>query len=160
MEDRVMTESFFDPSRHKWREVTGEPDSSYLIHHDYTILGHDVAAGTLDMIVRWGEDGGHCPLHRHVSTTTILVLAGEQQLWDIHPDGSRGEHKVRSAGDYALTLGDGLPHLERGGEKGGMAFFGSHCTSGGALYELLDEEMKVIADVTIETLVSDWQDNT
>ena len=83
-----------------------------------------------------------------------------QQLWDIHPDGSRGEHKVRSAGDYALTLGDGLPHLERGGEKGGMAFFGSHCTSGGALYELLDEEMKVIADVTIETLVSDWQDNT
>ncbi len=38
-----MTTMDFDQSRHKWREVTGEPGDSYLVHHWYTILGHDQA---------------------------------------------------------------------------------------------------------------------
>ena len=42
-----MAESFFDPGRYKWREVTGEPELSYKIRHDYTILGYDLDAGTL-----------------------------------------------------------------------------------------------------------------
>ena len=37
-------------------------------------------------------------------------------------------------------------------------FFGNH-TSDGVLYEILDEDMKVIADVTIEGLLADWQEN-
>ena len=65
-----MARSGFDPSQHKWREVKGEPELSYKVRHDYTILGHDAEAGTLDMVVRWAGDGGHCPLHRHVATTS------------------------------------------------------------------------------------------
>jgi hypothetical protein len=74
------------------------------VRHDYTLLGYDVAAGTLDMMVRWAGDGGHCPLHRHTATTTVLVIDGEQHLTDVLADGSPGEHKVRTAGDYALSL--------------------------------------------------------
>jgi len=154
-----MAKPFFDANRYKWREVVGEPGLSYKVRHDYTILGSDVAAGTLDMVVRWAGDGGHCPVHRHTATTTVLVLEGEQHLWDIHPDGTRGEHKVRRAGDYALTVGDGLPHLERGGDAGGIAFFGGHCTDG-VLYEIYDEDMKVVVDVTIESLLADWHENS
>lgn len=153
-----MQQSAFDPGRHAWREVVGEPGLSYKVRHDYTILGYDEGAGTLDMVVRWAGDGGHCPVHRHAATTSVLVLEGEQHLWDILPDGTRGEHKVRRAGEHALTVGDTLPHLERGGDTGGMAFFGAHCTDG-VLYELIDEDGKVIADVTIETLVADWKAN-
>lgn len=153
-----MSEPSFDVTRHKWRTVTGDPALSYLVHHDYTILGWDEGAQTLDMVVRWHGDGGHCPIHRHVSTTTVLVLAGEQHLWDVAPDGSRGAHKMRRAGDYHLMTGDTLPHLERGGPEGGLAFFGNHCKNG-LLYELVDEENKVIADVTIATLVADWEAN-
>ena len=69
-----MAQSYFDPSRHKWREVKGEPELSYKVRHDYTILGYDLTAGTLDMVVWWKGDGGHCPIHRHTSTTTVLVL--------------------------------------------------------------------------------------
>ena len=154
-----MARSCFDASRYKWREVTGEGGLSYKVRHDYTILGYDLAAGTLDMVVRWAGDGGHCPIHRHVATTTVLVLEGEQHLWDIHPDGTRGEHKLRSAGDYALTVGDALPHLERGGAEGGMAFFGNH-SNDGRLYELLDEDGKVSVDVTMELLIADWKENS
>jgi len=148
----------FDPSRYKWREVTGEPGLSYKVRHDYTILGYDLAAGTLDMLVRWSGDGGHCPIHRHTATTTVLVLEGEQHLWDIHSDGSRDEPRVRRAGDYALTLGDALPHLERGGSEGGIAFFGNHSDSG-RLYDILDEDMNIILDVTMEVLIADWKEN-
>lgn len=154
-----MAQSAFDPTRHAWREVTGEPGLSYKVHHDYTILGYDLAAGTLDMVVRWAGDGGHCPIHRHTATTTVLVLEGEQHLWDLHPDGSRGEPRVRSAGDYALTAGEALPHLERGGAQGGIAFFGNH-SSDGRLYELLDEDGKVVFDVTMEVLIADFKENT
>ncbi len=154
-----MARSHFDPARYKWREVKGEPELSYKVRHDYTILGYDLAAGTLDMLVRWAGDGGHCPIHRHTATTTVLVLDGEQHLWDLHPDGSRGEHRVRRAGDYALTVGDALPHLERGGSGGGVAFFGNH-SSNGLLYEILDEDLKVAVDVTMEVLIADWKENT
>ncbi len=149
----------FDFDRYKWREVIGEPGLSYKVRHDYTILGHDLAAGTLDMLVRWTNDGGHCPIHRHTSTTTVLVLEGEQHLWDLHPDGTRADPRVRRAGDYALTVGEALPHLECGGDKGGVVFFANH-SSTGRLYELFDEDMNVVADVTMELLLSDWQDNT
>jgi hypothetical protein len=154
-----MADSHFDQSRHKWREVTGEPGLSYKVRHDYTILGYDLAAGTLDMVVRWAGDGGHCPIHRHTATTTVLVLEGEQHLIDIAADGSHGEHKVRNAGDYALTVGDALPHLESGGAEGGLAFFGNH-SNDGQLYEILGEDMNLIVNVTMESLIEDWKTNT
>ncbi|MDJ0789685.1 MAG: hypothetical protein QNK05_23055 [Myxococcota bacterium] len=154
-----MSRSGFDPSRYKWREVKGEPGLSYKVRHDYTILGHDVEAGTLDMVVRWAGDGGHCPIHRHVGTTSVLVLEGEQHLWDVHPDGSRGEHRVRHAGDYALSTGDAFPHLERGGDAGGLVFFGCHAGDG-VLYEIVDEDGNLLVNVTIESLVEDWKANT
>lgn len=154
-----MIASGFDPERHKWRKVTGEPGQSYKVCHDYTILGYDLAAGTLDMVVRWDGDGGHCPIHRHTATTTVLVLDGEQHLWDLFPDGSRGAHRIRRAGDYALTVGDAHPHLERGGDQGGLVFFGNHSTNG-SLYEVLDEDLNLIFDVTMEVLVADFKENT
>ncbi|MFT5443498.1 MAG: hypothetical protein ACI8W3_002548 [Myxococcota bacterium] len=153
-----MSTSPFDPSKYKWREVEGDPTLSYKVRHDYTVLGYDADAGTLDMLVRWTGDGGHCPLHRHTATTTVLVLDGEQHLTDINPDGSKGDKKVRQAGEYALSVGNDLPHLEHGGSEGGVAFFGCH-TSTGSLYELLDEDMNVVMDVTIEGLVEDWEAN-
>lgn len=149
----------FDPGRHRWRKVVGEPGLSYAVHHDYTILGYDLAGGTLDMLVRWYADGGHCPIHRHVSTTSVLVLEGEQHLWDLHADGSRGAPRVRRAGDYALTVGEALPHLERGGPEGGIAFFGNHSPDG-QLYEILDEDLNLVLNVTMEVLVEDWKANS
>lgn len=152
-----MDRSFLDLDRYKWREVKSDRGQSFKIRHDYAILGYDLNAGTLDLLVRWRGDGGHCPIHRHVSTTTVLVIEGEQHLWDLHADGTRS-HRVRKAGDYALSVGDALPHLERGGAEGGVVFFGNH-SNDGRLYEIFDERMNHVADVTIESLVADWKAN-
>ncbi len=111
------------------------------------------------MVVRWEGDGGHCHIHHHTATTTIFVLEGEQHLWDLYEDGSRGEERIRRAGDYALTLGpEPPPHLERGGDEGGMVFFGSH-SNDGKLYEILDDDLNLVADITMELLVADWEEN-
>ena len=115
-----MFQGNLDLSKYKWREVTDEEDASYFIHHDFTVLGHNKEAGTLDMIVRWGKDGGHCALHRHMTTTTVFVLEGEQHLFDIAEDGTVAtEPRIRKAGEYALSTGVETPHLERGGPEQG-----------------------------------------
>jgi len=78
---------------------------------------------------------------------------------NLEADGSRAEPRVRRAGDHALTAGDALPHLERGGAEGGLAFFGNHSNTG-SLYEILDEDLKIVVDVTMEMLIADWKENT
>lgn len=152
-----MINGSFDPTRYKWREVHGDGSTPYLVHHDYTILGHDLEAGTLDMVVRWSADGGHCPIHRHTATTTVIVLEGEQHLWDVEEDGSLGDHRVRRAGDYALTSDESNAHLERGGEDGGIVFFGAHSATG-KLYEVIAEDGS-IRDVTMASILADFEAN-
>jgi hypothetical protein len=140
-----MAQSHFDPSRYRWREVKGEPGQSYKVHHDYTILGE-------------GRESVHV-VHREprVVDGALDHLAGQRVLR--HVADPRGEHRVRRAGDYALTVGDALPHLERGGDEGGIVFFGNH-SNDGRLYEILDEDLNLVVDVTMELLIEDWKANT
>jgi len=143
-----------DPERFAWREIAGSPNSSYPIHHDLCILAHDRDAGTIDLLIRFDDQGGHCHAHRHITTTSVLVLEGEQHLDELRPDGAR-VHKVRKAGDHHLTTGDAYPHLERGGPEGGVLFF-SHHTDDGRLYEIVDDDGNVVSTVTIDSLVAAW----
>ena len=149
-----MTPNIYDEQGYAWVEVADDGDD-YKIRHDYTILGYDFAKGTCDMLVRWAGDGGHCIRHRHVATTTSLVIRGEHHLIDLH-EGGRTEKRVKRAGDYGLSLGDAVPHLERGGDEGALVFFGNH-TESGILYELVDADGKVVQEVGIRDLVEVWQ---
>jgi len=63
---------------------------------------------------------------------------------------------VKRAGDYGLSVGDAVPHLERGGDEGALVFFGNH-TSNGIMYELVDADLKVVQEVSIQSLVEGWQ---
>ena len=150
-----MTRARFDPDVVDWLEIHGSPDSSYPIHHDIAILGWDRAEGTIDLLIRFDDHGGHCQAHRHVSTTSVFVLEGEQHIDELLPDGSRA-HKVRPAGVHHLTTGDPNPHMERGGPNGAVVFF-SHHSSDGRLYEIVDDERNVISTVTVDSLIALWE---
>jgi len=147
-----------DADAFRWVEVTGGPDSSYPIHHELSILGYDRDAGTIDLLIRFDEKGGHCHSHRHITTTSVLVLEGEQHLDELRPAGERA-HKVRRAGEYHLTLGDPYPHMERGGPEGAVIFF-SHHTTDGRLYEIVDDHQNPVSVVTIDSLVAMWEEAT
>jgi len=144
-----------DVDAFEWLEITGAADASYRIHHDMSVLAWDRDAGTIDLVIRFDDEGGHCQAHRHVTTTSVLVLSGEQHLTELRPDGSR-PHKVRPAGGHHLTTGDEHPHLERGGPDGAVVFF-SHHTDDGRLYEIVDESGTVVHTVTLDSLVANWE---
>jgi len=146
-----------DPDGFRWIEIS-DPDSPYRIHHELSILGYDRNAGTIDLAIRFDDQGGHCHAHRHITTTSVLVLEGEQHLDELRPGGER-VHKVRRAGEYHLTLGDPYPHMERGGPEGAVIFF-SHHTEDGRLYEIVDEHQNPVSVVTIDSLAALWEGAT
>lgn len=150
-----MNATKLDTDAYEWLEITGDPGSSYLIHHDISILGWDRDAGTIDLLIRFDAKGGHCTAHRHVSSTSVLVLEGEQHLDELLPDGST-VHKVRTTGAHHLTPGDANPHRERGGPEGGVLFF-SHHSPDGRLYEIVDDDRNVVSTVTIDSLIAMWE---
>ena len=145
--------NMFDTAKLRWMVSDGDGSTSYRIHQETSILGYDRDAGTLDMLVRFDNCGGHCPAHRHVTTTTVIVLEGEQHLDDMVPG---AVHKVRKAGEYHFTTGDAHPHMERGGPDGALIFY-SHHTTDGRLYEIVDEKGAVMYEVTLDDLASNWE---
>ncbi len=151
-----MSDYRFDTSHLEWREVKGEPELSYKLRYDYSILGWDRENGTIDFILRFAGDGGHCQRHRHLANTAILVLEGEQHLDDLRKDATP-VHRVRHAGEYSRSSGpEELPHLERGGADGALIFYGCHAPDG-RLFEFLDDDLNVITEVTIENLIEAWE---
>jgi hypothetical protein len=150
-----MPKPGFDPDAVDWLEITGDRDSSYPVHHDLAILGWDRDAGTIDLLIRFDDRGGHCQSHRHVCTTSVFVLEGEQHLEELLPDGSR-RPKVRPAGVHHLTTGDPHPHMERGGPEGAVVFY-SHHSPDGRLYDIVDDDLTVVGTVTIDSLVDLWE---
>jgi hypothetical protein len=138
----------------EWRRVEGAPGRPWTVRYDLCVLGHDRDAGTLDLVIRFDDQGGGCQPHRHVSATSVLVLSGEHHVDEVQPDGTILQ-KIRPTGTYHLSVGDALAHTERGGPQGAVVFF-SHHSDDGRLYEMLDEQGDVELTVTVESLAASW----
>ena len=125
-----------------------DPSLPYKLDYSYCILGSDRETGKLDMLIRFGPNG-YCGRHRHIGPTTTLVIEGEQHLY-VHAEDGSVEHRVRKAGEHALSLG-GDVHLEGGGPEGGLVLL-SMMSRDGHLFDQLDEEGNVVTLVTHESL--------
>ena len=147
----------FDLQSVEWRRVTDANSKDIRVDFEYSLLGYDLPSGRLDMLLRFGR-GGHCRRHRHVASTVTLVLAGEQFLMEMSPDGStRSVH--RKKGDYALAPADALPHDEWGGAEGGTVLL-SMTAPDGILFEYFDENMQNGWTLSIEQYVESWNNGT
>ena len=144
----------FDPAAVEWRRVTDPDCTDYKIDFEYSLLGYDVAAGRLDMLLRYAKGRGHCRRHRHVASTVTLVLEGEQHLEEMLPDGTT-KSISRKKGDYALAPPDALPHHECGGDDGGTVIL-SMTASDGVLFEYFDDNMENGWKLTIDQFVDAW----
>jgi hypothetical protein len=147
--------SSFDSNSVEWHHITGEPGDDYNLDYEYSILGYDVAAGKLDMMMRFKPGGGYCEPHSHVAATTIMILEGEQHIEEQLADG--GVKKiVRKAGEYAICGRDALPHLETGGPEGAVILLSLH-TPSGILFEAFDPDFNKQFDFSIEEMVGRWE---
>ncbi len=146
----------YTPEQVDWHHVQGGPDfTEYKLDYAYSVLGYDLPSGRLDMLMKFTGNGGHCERHRHVASTTTLILAGEQHLQQQNPDGSF-QHIVRKQGEYALATRDAHPHMERGGEQGCTLLLSLHAVDG-ILFEVMDANFQPIVAVSIEDFVERWE---
>ena len=143
----------FDLDAVEWRRVTDPDCTAYEVDFEYSLLGYDHDSGRLDMLLRFAP-GGHCRRHRHIASTATLVLRGEQHLREMQPDGTIREVH-RTAGDYALSPADALPHDEYGGDEGGTVLLSMNAVDG-ALFEYFDENMANPWVLTIDEFVTSW----
>ena len=145
----------FDADSVEWHHIQGEPGDDYNLDYEYSLLGYDVAAGKLDMMMRFKPGGGYCEPHSHIAATTLMILDDEQHLQEQLPDG--GVKKiVRKAGEYAITGRDAAPHLETGGPDGALILLSLH-TESGLLFEAFDAEFNKQFDFSIEDMVARWE---
>ena len=149
----------FDPASVEWRRVTDPTSPEFNIDFEYSLLGYDLKAGRLDMLLRYGQGGGHCRRHRHVASTLTLVLEGEQFVTDHLPDGTLSKTVHRKKGDYALAPADAHAHIERGGVAGGTVLL-SMTAPDGILFEYFDENMENGWTLSIEQYVESWNRGT
>ena len=147
-----MTETIpsfrFDTGDLKWIHYEGSPRFDYPIDYDIAVLGHQEDLGRLDLLIRWAPES-YCHFHRHVATTTSLVLEGEHHIIDIDHDGNEVHHDVRPVGTYCSGPGGDM-HMERGGPEGSLVLFSMQEPTG-RMFDVLDAEHNLLAETTIES---------
>ena len=145
----------FDIDPDAWQSVSNA-SLSYFMGYDFQLLSWDRLASTIDFALRFNNEGGHCQRHRHLASTTVLVMEGEQHLMELHPDG-KTTSKKRVKGDYARSNGaDANPHMECGGREGGVVFYSCYAPDG-RLFELIDDDGTIIREVTFEDMIGAWE---
>jgi len=143
----------FDLDAVEWRRIADPTFTAFKIDFEYSLLGYDVAAGRLDMLLRYAS-GGHCRRHRHSAATVTMVLEGEQCLTEMRPGGTtKSVH--RKAGDTALSAADAYPHDENGG-----TIYLSMSAPDGVLFEYFDENMENPRTLSIREYAGAWYRKT
>lgn len=138
----------FDLDAVQWMHLEGGPEFDYPIDYAYAVASADAAQGRIEFLVKWAPNA-YCHYHRHLGTTTVTILQGEQHIYETRP--FETVHKVRQAG-FTGHLPDGEVHMEHGGPDGMTILFSIHAPDG-RLFDLLDKNGNTLLTVTIEDAV-------
>lgn len=128
-----MTTLPFDTSNIRWNTLEGIP------HLGYHICAVDEQRRIVDLLFKF-DANSKILLHRHKAHYITLVLQGELRIYT-----KAGDLKeIRPVGSYVATSPGGEPHTEGGGAQDVIAFF-SNRNVDGPIYEILDEDLNIIA---------------
>jgi hypothetical protein len=128
-----MPTSPFDDRNIRWHTLEGFENLWY------NICEVDEKNRTVDILFKFAANK-KIALHRHKCPYRTVVLQGELRIYR-----ANGEIKeIRPVGSYVATAGDGEPHTEGGGDQDVIAFF-SNREVGSLVYEILDENLNLIA---------------
>jgi hypothetical protein len=127
----------FDDRNIRWSKL-GE-----LEHFVFAVLDIDIPRKVVDFIIKFDPDR-QIVLHRHLALTNTMVIQGEHRLYE--PDGSLKE--VRAVGSYTSSE-PGDPHREGAGDQYAVVLY-SVRGNDGVLFELLNDDLKVIGTLSME----------
>jgi 2,4'-dihydroxyacetophenone dioxygenase len=131
----------FDDRHIRWRQL-GEFE-----HFVLAMLDVDVSRKLCDFIIKFAPNQ-RIFLHRHLALTNTFVVQGEHRLYE--PSGPLKE--VRRVGSYTSSP-PADPHREGAGAEGGVVFY-SVRGKDGTLFEFLDDDLHVVATLSMEDYVN------
>ncbi|AEG00312.1 cupin domain-containing protein [Methylomonas methanica] len=143
-----MTQFCFDDSRIRWQAL---PD---IAHLHYSILDIDRTNRIIDVLFKLAA-GRRIVLHRHKVLNKTFVVQGEHRLYE-----ATGElMEARGAGTYTVSEPADKPHSEGGGDQDAIVLF-SIRGSDGVLYEILDDEMNPVGELSWQDFIDLYQAQT
>lgn len=133
-----MAQVRFDDSNIRWQRF-GDVEHLWL-----SVLDVDAKNRIVQVLFKFAANQ-QIVLHRHKTTNKTFVIQGEHRLY--HPDGKLKE--IRPTGRYTVSPPSDDPHREGGGDQDVVVMFTIYGEND-ALYELLDDQMNVIASISID----------
>jgi hypothetical protein len=115
-------------------------------HFVFAMLDVDEQKRIVDFILKF-EPNKQIFLHRHLALTNTLVVQGEHRPYE--PNGVIKE--VRPVGSYTSSPPRD-PHREGGGYEGCVVFYSIRGRDG-ILFEVLDDDLKVIATLSMQDFI-------
>jgi hypothetical protein len=141
----MAPEHSFDDRNIRWRRL-GD-----LKHFVFYVFDVDPEKGVVDFILKF-EPNQRIILHRHLALTNTFVVQGEHRLYE--PDGRLKE--IRPVGSYTSSL-PGEPHSEGGGDQELIVFYSVRGKTD-VLFELLDNDRKVVGTLTTRDFMEAWEE--
>lgn len=135
-----MTAFTFDDRHINWQKL-GDFE-----HLRFSILDIDEKNAIADVLFKFSANE-QIVLHRHLAHNNTFVIQGEHRLY--HPNGALKE--IRPVGSLTSSPPSNEPHREGGGDQDVIIAFSIR--GSGVLYELLDDDMNVIATISMQDLI-------
>lgn len=120
-------------------------------HLQYCILDIDTPNKIIDVLFKFAAKQ-QIVLHRHKALNKTFVIQGEHRLYEA--DGRLKE--VRALGSYTTGEASDTPHREGGGTIDAIVHF-SIRGSDGLLYEILDDNLNIIATLSLQDFQALYQ---
>ncbi|MGD0960755.1 MAG: regulator [Methylomonas sp.] len=136
-----MSAQLFDTRTVRWRTLEIIP---YL---HYRILAIDPENRIIDVLFKFAA-GRQIVLHRHKVLNHTFVIAGEH--WLYKADGAVKE--IRATGSYIISPASDEPHREGGGADADAIVLFS-IRGNGALYEILDDDLNAIGELSMRDFI-------
>jgi quercetin dioxygenase-like cupin family protein len=115
-------------------------------HLRYSILNIDEQNKIVDVIFKFAANQ-QIVLHRHKALNHLFVIQGEHRIYEAN--GALKE--VRPVGSYTISQPSVEPHREGGGDIDVIVLFSIR--GDGVFYEILDDELNVIATLGMQDFV-------
>ncbi|MBP5988035.1 MAG: regulator [Azonexus sp.] len=141
------------PYRFDDRKIAWQPFGEFP-HFVFSILQVDMQQRIADVIFKFAA-GQQIVLHRHKALNHTFVIQGEHRIYE--EDGSLRE--IRPAGSHTISPASETPHREGGGSEDVIVLFSMRPQPAELLYEILDDNGQIVAEVTLETLNEIFQAN-
>jgi hypothetical protein len=143
-----MANHLFDDTHIQWHTIAG------FEHLYYSILNIDEANSLIDVLFKFTAQQ-QIVLHRHKALNHTFVIQGEHLLY--RADGTLKE--ARAVGSYTVSQASDEPHREGGGEVDAIVFFSIRGCDG-VLYEILDDDLNIVATLSMQDFVNLYQNQT